>query len=111
MVRFCFMHTCYILIFSGKFKLTYYSGAGSCGAVAAFFVSLGRQWCCGGDTLGHITQLERRLFSKEVSFYKSLNYNNLKRKITIQLSGVLLGTFFAFVPAEASAVLQIISSI
>ena len=31
--------------------------------------------------------------------------------MTIQLYGVLLGTFFAFVPAEASAVLQIISSI
>ena len=26
------------------------AGAGSSGAVAAFSVSLGRQWCCGGDT-------------------------------------------------------------
>lgn len=31
-----------------------------------FSVSLGRQWCCEGDTLGCIAQLERRLLSKVV---------------------------------------------
>ena len=55
-------------------------GVGGRGAVAAFFVTLGRQWCCGGDTLGRIAQLERRLLSKEILLYKSLNYNNLKNK-------------------------------
>ena len=41
------------------------------------FVSLRRQWCCGGDTLGRIAQLERRLLSKAVSFSNSIIYSNL----------------------------------
>ena len=80
MACFCFYAHVLYFDFSDKFKLTYYPDADSRGAVAAFFVSLGRQWCCGGDTLGPITQLERRLLAKEVLFYKSINYNNLKNK-------------------------------
>ena len=75
-----FLCTRFIFDFFGEFKLTHYPGTGSRGAVAAFFVSLRRQWCCGDDTLGRIAQLERRLLSKEVLLYKSLNYNKLKNK-------------------------------
>ena len=66
MARFCFYAHVLYLTFSGEFKLTHYPGTGSRDAVAAFFVSLGRQWCCGDDTLGCSAQLERRLRSNAV---------------------------------------------
>ena len=54
------------------------AGGGGRDAVATFFVSLRQQWCCGGDTLGRTTQLERRLLAKAVSFYNPIIYNYLK---------------------------------
>ena len=36
------------------------------GAVVAFSVSLGQRLCCGGDTLGLVGRLERKLRSKTI---------------------------------------------
>ena len=66
MVCLCFYAHVLYFDFFGKFKLTHYPGVGGRDAVAVFFVSLGRQWCCGGDTLGRAGRLERKLRSKAI---------------------------------------------